>query len=300
MSPDAIVRNLSVAEQQMVEIAKALSLQVRVIIMDEPTSALTEIEVVSLFSIMRELKRDGIGVIFISHRLEEVLEICDRITVLRDGQNVGTLDVADATEDELIRMMVGRSRSELFDVGERAAATEEDAGDTVLEVRGLTRRGTALDPSAIVLDDVSFALRRGEILGMAGLVGAGRTEAARAIFGADKFDSGEIFIEGKPVKIDSPIDAIQHGIGFVPEDRKEQGLILSLTVRDNIDARPTSTALATFDFVRLGEESVEVNELRPASPDSHAQPGPARRQPERRQSAEGRHLQMAHAATARF
>ncbi len=234
LSPDAIVRDLSVAEQQMVEIAKALSLQVRVIIMDEPTSALSDTEVQHLLAIMRDLKADGIGVIFISHRLEEVLSICDRVTVLRDGKNVGSIAAGEATQDRLIRMMVGRSRNELFHSEERFTASAGDAAagqaavpapgqDVVLAVRGLTRRGTAIDAAATVLDNVSFDLRRGEILGLAGLVGAGRTETVRVIFGADRCDSGEILIDGKPVTIASPLDAIEHGIGFVPEDRKEQG-----------------------------------------------------------------------------
>ena len=260
LDPDAIVRNLSVAEQQMVEIAKALSLRVKVLVMDEPTSALTEVEVTRLLDIMRDLKRDGIGIIFISHRLEEVLEICDRVEVLRDGQNVGGLPASAATEDELIRMMVGRPRSELFDTHERftaAAATAAQASAAVLEVRGLTRRGTALDASATVLEDVSFTLYQGEILGMAGLVGAGRTEVARAIFGADKFDSGQVLIDSKPVRITSPVDAIRHGIGFVPEDRKAQGLILALTVRHNM-ALPNLDRLTRAGFVRLREEAERV------------------------------------------
>lgn len=260
LSPDSIVRDLSVAEQQMVEIAKALSLQVRVIIMDEPTSALSETEVTHLLAIMRDLKRDGIGVIFISHRLEEVLSICDRVTVLRDGRNVGSIDARDATQDELIRMMVGRSRSELFHREERADAQAAAAqADIVLEVRNLTRRGTALDSSAIVLDGVSFTLRRGEILGLAGLVGAGRTETARAIFGADSFDSGEVYVDGRLVPVHSPIIAIRNGIGFVPEDRKEQGLILGLSVRENV-ALPNLDALARLGFVRLSEEAQKVKE----------------------------------------
>jgi ABC-type sugar transport system ATPase subunit len=261
LSPDAIVRDLSVAEQQMVEIAKALSLQVRVIIMDEPTSALTDTEVRHLLAIMRDLKHQGIGVIFISHRLEEVLTICDRVTVLRDGRNAGSIPAATATEDLLIRMMVGRSRSELFHNEERFAAAPlanpPAATDVVLSVRNLSRRGTALDAAATVLDNVSFDLHRGEILGLAGLVGAGRTETARAIFGADPFDSGEVWIDGQPVTIASPIDAIEHGIGFVPEDRKEQGLVLGLTVRENV-ALPNLDALSRFGFVRLTAEAQRV------------------------------------------
>jgi len=261
LNPNAIVRDLSVAEQQMVEIAKALSLQVKVLVMDEPTSALSETEVNRLLGIMRDLKRDGMGVIFISHRLEEVLTICDRVTVLRDGHNAGTVDAKDASEDSLIRMMVGRSRSELFHSEERfeAEATAPLAEDFVLEVRGLSRQGTVMDEAAIVLDDVSFTLRRGEILGFAGLVGAGRTETVRAIFGADKYDRGEILIDGKLAKIASPIDAIEYGIGFVPEDRKAQGLVLSLNVRDNA-ALPSLLQLSRLGFVRRGVEMKAVTE----------------------------------------
>jgi ABC-type sugar transport system ATPase subunit len=264
LSPDAIVRDLSVAEQQMVEIAKALSLDVRVIIMDEPTSALTDTEVRHLLAIMHDLKRQGIGVIFISHRLEEVLAICDRVTVLRDGRNVGSIPASSATEDLLIRMMVGRSRSELFHNEARftapAAAPRPDQTEVVLSVRGLSRRGTVLDAAATVLDNVSFDLHRGEILGIAGLVGAGRTETARAIFGADQFDSGEVWIDGRRTAITSPIDAIEHGIGFVPEDRKEQGLILGLTVRENV-ALPNLDTLSRFGFVRFAEEAQRVKDF---------------------------------------
>jgi ABC-type sugar transport system ATPase subunit len=233
--------------------------------MDEPTSALSETEVRHLLAIMRDLRSAGIGVIFISHRLEEVLDICDRITVLRDGRNVGSVDARKASQDLLISMMVGRPRSELFHNEERFSAQlgGQDAAaapDIVLEVRGLTRRGTALDAAATVLDGVSFDLRRGEILGLAGLVGAGRTETARAIFGADSFDSGEIRIDGRPVTIGSPIDAIQHGIGFVPEDRKEQGLVLGLTVRENV-ALPNLDSMSRFGFVRFAQETLRVKEF---------------------------------------
>ncbi|HBY99048.1 MAG TPA: D-xylose ABC transporter ATP-binding protein [Chloroflexi bacterium] len=254
-SPNAIVRDLSVAEQQMVEIAKALSVKARVIIMDEPTSALTDTEVQTLFATMLELKRQGISMIFISHRLEEVLAVCDRIAVLRDGRHVATLDAAAATEDQIIRLMVGRALGEYFHKEEAAQLGEA----IVLEVRGLSRTGTKLDPSAIVLDNVSFKLRRGEILGLAGLVGSGRTEVARTIFGADPRDSGEIYVNGRLADIRSPVDAINHGIGFVPEDRKEQGLILNLAVRENM-------TLASLDhmtrrgFVSLAQERQQVQE----------------------------------------
>lgn len=255
LSPSAMVRDLSVAEQQMVEIAKALSVQAQVIIMDEPTSALTDAEVQTLFATMDELRRQGISMIFISHRLEEVLSICDRIAVLRDGRHVATLDAAEATEDQIIRLMVGRTLSEFFHKEEAA----QIADDIILEVRGLSRKGAKLDPSAIVLDDVSFQLRRGEILGLAGLVGSGRTEVARTIFGADPRDSGDIYVNGERADIRSPLDAIRHGIGFVPEDRKEQGLVLNLAVRENITLANLDR-LTQNGFVRLGEERQRVQE----------------------------------------
>lgn len=214
------VNQLSVAQQQMVEIAKASSRKVKVLAMDEPSATLTEHELQNLFALIRRLKQQGVAIIYISHRLEEIFEIGDRVTVLRDGKKVGTRDVKEVTREELIRMMVGRELQDLI--------PKEPAplGPPVLEVRGLSRKG--------VLDNISFLVRRGEIVGLAGLVGAGRTELARTIFGADPYDSGEIFLEGKPVQIRSPREAIQQGIGLVPEDRKQVGLILSMVVRENI------------------------------------------------------------------
>jgi inositol transport system ATP-binding protein len=192
LNPMALVRNLSVAEQQMVEIARALSMRSRLIIMDEPTSALSEHEVQQLFKIMRDLKAQGLSIIFVTHRLEEVHQICDRITILRDGRNVGSAEVTTINTADIIRMMVGRSMDELF---QRSGVHQY--GDTALQVRNLSRRGKAQDPNATVLNNISFDVRCGEILGIAGLVGAGRTELARTIFGADRFDSGEIVIGGQ-------------------------------------------------------------------------------------------------------
>ena len=258
LRPTALVRSLSVAEQQMVEIAKAISRDVRVLIMDEPTSALSETEVETLFDIIRQLRESGVAVIFISHRLEEVLHICDRVTVLRDGANAGDVAVKETSREALIRMMVGRPLDQFFhrDSHLDDASAERD---TVLEVRGISRRGTAVNPNAVVLDNVSLSLKRGEILGLAGLVGAGRTELARVIFGADKRNSGEIWVEGKPASIHSPVDAIKHGIGLVPEDRKGQGLILKLAVRVNMTLANLDT-LSTLDFVQLGSERKLVND----------------------------------------
>ena len=229
LQPMSIVRGLSVAEQQMVEIARALSMKSRLIVMDEPTSALSSAEVEKLFRIIRELKAHGLSIIFVTHRLEEVMQICDRYTVLRDGRLVGSGAISNTTIDGIIRLMVGRQVNALFAHRERTPA-----GDVVLAVEGLNRRGNAQDQNASVLANVGFEVHRGEILGVAGLVGAGRTEMARAVFGADPFDSGRVFVDGRQVRIRSPRDAIRHGIGLVPEDRKQQALFLALAVRINL------------------------------------------------------------------
>ncbi len=257
LRPDATVRDLSVAEQQMVEIAKALSLNARLVIMDEPTSALTDTEVAALLEIIRGLKEKGLGVIFISHRLEEIFAICDRVTVLRDGQNVGEMAIAEATPETIVQLMVGRSLGDLFQ--KEGAAVGPDAAP-MLEVRGLGRTGSARDPSAIVLDGVDLSVRAGEIVGLAGLVGSGRTEVARAIFGADPFDRGEVLIEGRPAAIASPRDAIRVGVGLVPEDRKAQALVLGLAVRENISLA-SLPSLVRAGFVRLGAERERAEEF---------------------------------------
>jgi ABC-type sugar transport system ATPase subunit len=256
LNPGAIVRDLSVAEQQMVEIAKALSLNARLVIMDEPTSALTDTEVTALFAIIRELKRRGLAVIYISHRLEEIFSICDRVTVLRDGQLAGNLPIAEATPDRIVRLMVGRPLGDLFrpeEAERRLEILAERSPAPVLEVHHLSRTGTVQDEAAIVLEDVSFSVRPGEIVGLAGLVGSGRTEVARAIFGADDYDRGEILIDGQPVHIASPRQAIRLGIGLVPEDRKLQALVLNLAIRENI-ALSILDRLSRFGIVRFGAE----------------------------------------------
>jgi len=266
--PMTLVRDLSVAEQQMVEIARALSMKSRLIVMDEPTSALSSTEVEKLFSIVRDLKAEGLSVIFVTHRLEEVIEICDGYTVLRDGQYVGSGRVEETDIDGIIRMMVGREVSALF--SHRDDAT---AGEVALAVENLSRRGSSRDPSATVLADVSLSVRRGEILGVAGLVGAGRTEMARAVFGADPFDSGRILIDGQPVRITSPQEAIRHGIGLVPEDRKQQALFLSLAIRLNLSMAALDRVSKWGIFVDEAKESAMVEEyrkllsIRMASPD---------------------------------
>ena len=257
MNPMTTVRDLSVAEQQMVEIARALSMKSRLIVMDEPTSALSSSEVEKLFRIVRDLKAQGLSIIFVTHRLEEVFEICDRYTVLRDGRLVGSGNVAETNIDGIIRQMVGRQVNALF--AHRESAT---TGDIALEVKGLTRRGNAQDPHASVLDDVSLCVRRGEILGIAGLVGAGRTEMARAVFGADPFDAGQVFIDGAPVAIRSPQDAIRHGVGLVPEDRKQQALFLALSVRMNLSMAALERIGTMGVFVDERAERAMVEEYR--------------------------------------
>jgi ABC-type sugar transport system ATPase subunit len=220
VDPDTQVAELSVAHQQLTEIAKALALNARILIMDEPTSTLPDDEVDTLFRIVRQLQERGIAVVFVSHRIEETRRIADRVTVLRDGRNVGGGLVADIPDDRIISMMVGRVVETLF------PKTETQPGDTVLSVRGLGRGN--------VLRDISFDLRRGEVLGLSGLVGAGRTEIARCVFGADRYDRGTIVLDGEPVTIRSPEEGVRLGIGYVPEDRKNQGLFPEMTIRDNI------------------------------------------------------------------
>jgi rhamnose transport system ATP-binding protein len=213
-------RSLSIAQQQMVEIARAFSLNSRILIMDEPTSSLTLSEVADLFRLVRRLRDEGTAIIFISHRLEELFEIADRVTVLRDGTYVDTKQMKDVTRDDLIRMMVGRTITDLF------PKQKVQAGDVVLKVEHLTREGA--------FRDISFDLRRGEILGMAGLVGAGRTNVARAIFGAEPATAGSIQFDGREVAITSPQQAIKLGLAYVPEDRQLHGLIPAMHITSNI------------------------------------------------------------------
>jgi ribose transport system ATP-binding protein len=218
--PHTQVRRLGVALQQMTEIGKALIAEARVLILDEPTAAITAEEANQLFRIVGALRDQGAAIIFISHHLEDATRIGDRVTVLRDGKYVATLPMAETTPRELIRLMVGRELTQQF------PDRPHDTGAVALKVANLRRQG--------VLDDVSFEVRRGEIVGIAGLVGAGRTEVARAIFGIDPVDGGEIEIHGKPARITNPRQAIQHRMALLPEDRKQQGLVLLLSVADNI------------------------------------------------------------------
>jgi len=221
LDPKARVADLTVAKQQMVEIVKALSYNSEVLIMDEPTAALTDTEIADLFRIIRQLKQKGVGVVHISHRLEELKQISDRITVMRDGKTVDTVATGEVTIERIISMMVGRIIYEAS-----PEVPENPSREVVLEVKNL-RRGR-------VIQDVNFKLHRGEILGFAGLVGAGRTEVARAIFGADAREGGEVFVEGKKVDIRTPADAVRHGIAYLSEDRKRYGLALGMDVETNM------------------------------------------------------------------
>src|SRR5690606_29604704 len=215
LDPTVLVETLTIAKQQMVEIAKALSYRSRVLIMDEPTAALNDAEIAELFAIINRLKAEGVGIVYISHKMDEIKRISDRVTVMRDGEYVGTVPAAETPIETIISMMVGRKLSD-----EALVVPDTSTAEVALEVRGM-RRGKEIK-------DVSFSVRKGEILGLAGLMGAGRTEVARAIFGADPVEAGEVLVHGKPVTIRRPQDAVRAGIGYLSEDRKQFGLATGL------------------------------------------------------------------------
>ncbi len=240
------VADLGIAQQQMVEVAKALSQQARFLVMDEPTASLSEAEARRLFDIIRSLRDSGVGLAYISHRLEEVLEIGDRVTVLRDGRWVDTKPVSQTDVGDLVRLMVGREIKEVY------PRREAEIGDEVLRVEGLSR-----PPD---LEDISFSLRRGEVLGLAGLMGAGRTELVRAIFGADPRTSGRVFLDGEEVAIRSPQQAIAAGLALLTEDRKRDGLALGLPVRANITLADLGQVVQA-GLIRLSRERRVAQEL---------------------------------------
>ncbi|MEJ8824105.1 sugar ABC transporter ATP-binding protein [Variovorax humicola] len=221
LDPRTLVGDLTVAKQQMVEIAKALSFDSRVLIMDEPTAALNNAEIEELFRVVRQLRGEGVGVVYISHKMDELRQIADRVTIMRDGQYIATVPMATTPMASIISMMVGRELSQ-----EVPDIPDTSGNPIVLTVRGLKR--------GVAIKDVAFTLRKGEILGFAGLMGAGRTEVARAVFGADAIDAGEIEVHGKRVTIRSPQDAVGHGIGYLSEDRKHFGLATGLDVETNV------------------------------------------------------------------
>ncbi|MFC7440851.1 sugar ABC transporter ATP-binding protein [Laceyella putida] len=236
----------SVGQQQMIEIAKALMANAEVIIMDEPTAALTEREIEKLFEVIDSLRTEGVSIVYISHRMEEIFAICDRITVMRDGKTVDTKPIAETHFDEVVRKMVGRELTERF------PERNPTLGETVLEVKKATRNG--------VFEDVSFSVRSGEILGIAGLLGAGRTEIMRAIFGLDPMDAGEIWINGQKEVIKTPHQAVKLGIGFITEDRKDEGLVLDFSIRENM-ALPNLFSFAPKGLINQKSEQEFVDML---------------------------------------
>lgn len=245
ISPDTIVGDLAVSKQQMVEIAKALSINAKILIMDEPTSALTSKEIDDLFKIIKKLKSEGCGIIYISHRLEELQHIADRVTIMRDGKYITTMNYADTSMQEIITYMVGREIKEKFP---RITARK---GKKIMEVRNLN--------AGRHVRNINFEIYEGEIVGIAGLMGAGRTETTRAIFGVDPKESGEIILDGKPLSINKPIDAIKAGLVLVPEDRKKDGLCTKLSIRENI-ALPNLDILCGFlGLVNRKKESVMID-----------------------------------------
>ncbi|MBE1442980.1 sugar ABC transporter ATP-binding protein [Paenibacillus sp. OAS669] len=236
----------SVGQQQMIEIAKALLTDTKVIIMDEPTSALTEREIQKLFEVIESLKKDGVSIVYISHRMEEIFAICDRITVMRDGRTVDTKSIPDTNFDEVVKKMVGR------ELTERYPARTPNPGEVVLEVKHATRKGW--------FEDVNFQIRAGEIVGFSGLMGSGRTEIMRAIFGLDRLDSGELYLFGKKAVIRKPVDAVNLGIGFITEDRKDEGLILDFSVRDNM-VLPSLSSYTSKGLISAQKEKTFVDAL---------------------------------------
>jgi ribose transport system ATP-binding protein len=255
-----LVGSLSVGEQQLVEISRAIQANVRFLIMDEPTAALTEVETERLFGLIRQLRADGVGIIYISHRMEELYQIADKVEILRDGKFIGTRVMAEAKERELISMMVGR------DVDDRYPRMAVDPGETLLEVKGLSTRHVR---------NINLTVRRGEIVGLGGLMGAGRTEVARALSGIDKVIGGSIVFKGKEQRFKSPRDAIDEGMAFLTEDRKSQGLILPFSVRENL-ALPTLDLRKRAGLVQRGQEKAFAAEtvrklrIKVASPEQSA------------------------------
>jgi ribose transport system ATP-binding protein len=248
IDPDTPIARLPVSKQQMVEICKTLSMNARIIIMDEPTSALTEKEIEDLFKVIALLKSEGRGIIYISHRLEELSRIVDRVTVLRDGRHVKTLNFAETSLPEIISLMVGRTLDEKF------PRIEVERGGTALEVKNIS------SPAGVGVKKVSFNLYKGEILAFAGLMGAGRTELVRAISGADRMSEGEVIINGKPVKINSPSDAIRNGLFCAPEDRKRDGLCVKMTLAENITL-PSLDIISSFGVVNRRLETGKTREM---------------------------------------
>lgn len=239
VNPKMLIKDLTVAQQEMITIAKVVHANARVIVFDEPTALLANEETQELFDLIARLKASGVGIIYISHRLEEIFQICDTVTVLKDGKFVKSMPVAETNQNELVTLMVGRKMEDMYDI------QRVDPGEVVLSVRGLTRNG--------VFENITFDLHRGEILGFFGLVGSGRTEVMRCLFGADKLDAGEITLGGKRYVPHDPATAIRNGIGLLPEDRKQQGLALQLSVANNINMGGYGP-ITSAGFISLGQE----------------------------------------------
>ncbi|HBE86827.1 MAG TPA: D-xylose ABC transporter ATP-binding protein [Lachnoclostridium sp.] len=231
---------LAVGQQQMIEICRALMSEAKVIIMDEPTAALTASETEILFKVIKKLQKDGVSIIYISHRMEEIFELCDRITVLRDGQYVGTKETQNTNEKDIVKMMIGR------EIGERYPERKSSIGKEILRVSGLTKHGT--------YENVSFSVKEGEVLGVSGLMGAGRTEVMRSIFGNMQHDGGDIFIDGTKCTIDNPAAAIKYGIGFITEDRKTEGLMLEDSIKNNISLTNLASISDRYHVINKGKE----------------------------------------------
>jgi ribose transport system ATP-binding protein len=246
LSVDTQTSTLSVAEQQLVEIAKALNRETRILIMDEPSAVLGEQDLEKLFEVVRTLQAQGIGIIYISHRLKEIFELADEVTILKDGRYVATRDVSEVDMDDLVRLMVGRDLQDVY------PKRTPQPGEMLLEVNNISRKG--------VLNDISFQLRAGEIVGFAGITGSGRTELARVIFGADPYQSGEMKLYGEPYKARSPGDAIRQGVALVTEDRKQQGLLLKLAVTQNTTISGLGR-LTKMGVIKLREELELVKKM---------------------------------------
>lgn len=261
VAPTTPVARLSVAQQQMVEIARALTLNAKLIIMDEPSAALSDSEVESLHRVVRELKGRGVSIIYVTHRLHEVFQLCDRFTVFQDGRFTGSGAVAETNVEQLIRLMVGRDVA--FNRRPPSEAHHEDK-PIRLAVKGLCREKPPLDPHGIALHDISFHVHAGEVLGIAGLVGAGRTEVARCLFGADGFTSGTFELDGAAYHPRDPMYALDQGVALVPEDRKKEGAVLGLSIRDNLSLSSLSSLLRWRFFVNTRKEDDLIESYRQA------------------------------------
>lgn len=247
INPRSIVADLTVGCQQVVEITKALSENAKILILDEPTAVLAPRETERLFEVLRKLKQQDVSVIYISHRLDEIFKVADIITVIKDGAVTGTVNPADVNTDDIISMMIGRKLTAMF------PKRDCRIGEEIFRVENLSRGKE--------VRNVSFSVRAGEVLGIAGLVGAGRTETMRAIFGADPKDTGRITLDGRPLKINSPTDAVRAGIGFLPEDRKEQGTIGSMSIRENVTMPSLWSRFARLGFIKQAEEKKTTQDL---------------------------------------